>query len=93
LGERGKEERRIRQARRSVRLEDLLALLRSEGFACDRGGEGHWLCSHRSGAWCNIAPPHGPGDTHVRPTYVSQALKALDAAREWAAEQDDERDE
>jgi len=90
MGTAQKRERAIRNAIRTARLEDLVAVLEHGGFECRRSGEGHWACTHAaSGVWCNIAPPHGGGDHFVKPTYVRRALAALDASRA-AAESNDE---
>jgi hypothetical protein len=35
-----------------------------------------------SGARCNVPEPHGGGESFVRPTYVRDALQALDESRQ-----------
>ena len=88
MGSKDKRERRIRQNRRAVRADDLLAVLRDGGFDCQQGGSGHWSCRHEgSGAWCNMAPAHGRGDGFLLAPYVNGALEAMDQARAWAAAQ------
>ena len=93
MGTKDKRERRIRQNRRSVVIDDLLAVLRDAGFDCQQGGTGHWSCRHDgSGVWCNIAPAHGRGDGHLLVPYVNRAIEALDEARVWQAAEDEDED-
>jgi predicted RNA binding protein YcfA (HicA-like mRNA interferase family) len=85
----GKLERRVRRNRRAVRLGDLMALLRADGFVCVQRSTGHWTCVHpASKERCNVAPAHGRGDAHLLVVYVDEALQTLDRHRAWAAEQE-----
>ena len=73
----------VRANVRAARLPDLLRVLEGAGFTCRRGRRGHWVCVHLpSGARCNVPEPHGGGESFVRPTYVRDALQALDESRQ-----------
>jgi hypothetical protein len=79
-----KEERKIRANRRSVRLDELVGVMRAAGFLCRPRSTGHWTCVHpESKARCNFAPPHGRGEAHLLVVYVDEALRALDEHRAW----------
>ncbi len=87
MGTPDKRQRPIRQNRRTVIADDLLAALRANGFDCHLGGSGHWSCRHApSGAWCNIAPAHGRGEGFLLLPYVNRALDAIDQARAGSAD-------
>ncbi|MEW6753365.1 MAG: hypothetical protein AB1505_20640 [Candidatus Latescibacterota bacterium] len=73
-------ERAARQNPRSVRIQQLVAILEGRGFECRRTTGGHWQC-YQPGLRLDVqlAEPHGKGDRFVRVAYVRKALRAVDA--------------
>lgn len=82
-------EQSVRKSPGTVRVEDLVSVLRAHGFDCRRTGNGHWVCFHpQRKARTQFAEPHGKGDSFVKQPYVRKALRAIDAV--VAAEADEE---